>query len=375
MALICSFGWFYIIKGYRLLRREGFATQLPKWYLNLIYLYLFICVIMIARGYMIDYPYQWISTQGCINFHLFTTWYIWCYFMPLVVFIPWTKYNLGLYVKFCAIIAVCSMFIIAISFQEIKQLSVRAAFGLDTDVFESAKYAFFYTLGFIVLIKKYIKQRTWLLCFIALALCLLIAIMTGRRGRSAIIASILLMNFYFYIKSVNQRYRPLLLLGCIIMVIGVVEYFSNSSLVSFISNRGLDDSRSGVDIALMTQMTPIEHLFGQGLNGRYYYLVSENPWRYSSETGFYNLVLKGGYLMAVLYIIILIIPAFKGLFKSNNLFCRALGFYILLSVLELYPFGWLEFDLKFLIIWIGVALCMNTRVRQMDDNEIYERFF
>ena len=69
------------------------------------------------------------------------------------------------------------------------------------------------------------------------------------------------------------------------------------------------------------------------------------------------------------------IPAVKGLFMSQNFLCKAGGFFILLSLFELYPFGWLEFSVKFLIIWMMIVLCMNPEVRAMDDEEIKEHFF
>ena len=94
-----------------------------------------------------------------------------------------------------------------------------------------------------------------------------------------------------------------------------------------------------------------------------------------SETGYYNLVLKGGYLLAWTYILLLLYPALLGIFKSRNTLCKALGFIILLSLVELYPFGHLTFNLKFLVIWMGIAMLMSPEVRNMDDNEIRDYYF
>ena len=51
--------------------------------------------------------------------------------------------------------------------------------------------------------------------------------------------------------------------------------------------------------------------------------------------------------MAFTYILLLIYPALVGIFKSKNILCKALGFYIILSLIELYPFGWLAFNIKY----------------------------
>ena len=134
-----------------------------------------------------------------------------------------------------------------------------------------------------------------------------------------------------------------------------------------------------MDESLLSQMTDLDMIFGKGLNGRYYYPLLEddflNGWRYGTETGFYNIVLKGGYVMAFTYILLLLIPAYKGIFQAHNILCNAGGFFILLSLFELYPFGWLEFSLKFLAIWMMVVLCMNPNVRNMSDLQIKQQFF
>lgn len=130
---------------------------------------------------------------------------------------------------------------------------------------------------------------------------------------------------------------------------------------------------------MLRQMSDMEMIFGKGLNGRYYCPLSEddylNGWRYGIETGFYNLVLKGGYLLAFTYILLLLIPAIKGIFKSKNWFTRIGGFYILFSLLSLIPFGILSFDVQFLYIWMMVSVCMNQQIRRMSDSEIKQQFF
>ena len=154
-----------------------------------------------------------------------------------------------------------------------------------------------------------------------------------------------------------------------------------SETFSFVQERGLEDTRSGVDDALLSQMNEFEMLFGKGLNGRYYYPVRDlsednyNGYRYGSETGFMNLALKGGFIYAIIYVLLLLIPSMKGVFHSRNLLCKVLGIFIIISLLELYPHGWLRFDVKFLVIWMGVRLCMLSKYRNMNNKEIYQTFF
>ena len=163
-------------------------------------------------------------------------------------------------------------------------------------------------------------------------------------------------------------------------MLGVTGYFLlNSFASSYLLERGMNDNRSGVEEGMLSQMTPLEQFFGMGLNGRYYYPLLEDDelmgWRYGIETGFLNIVLKGGYLMAFTHILLLVIPAFKGLFKSNNLFCKAGGFFIFYNLISLWPFGHLMFNLNFLFMWMMVVCCMNRKIRRMSDDEIKSTFF
>ena len=138
-----------------------------------------------------------------------------------------------------------------------------------------------------------------------------------------------------------------------------------------------EDTRTAVDQALLNSMSNIEKIFGKGLNGRYFYQIGQfsNGWRYGSETGFYTIVLRGGYLMAFTYILLLGIPALQGIFNSKNVLCKGGGCYIIISLLDLYPFGALSFSLNFFIIWLLLVLVQRKEVRRMNDIQIYQLFF
>ena len=339
---------------------------------------------MIVRGYTIDYQYVWISTAGMINYHLFQPFYILCYLMPYVSYIDYRFYDYGYFMKLAYKCAKVSVFLFIIAFPFlIKESSQRLLLseGFSGNVSESRwilPYTIFNLFIFFFLLGKYQTktERNWILGgFISV---LLGGLLLGRRGRCAILVLYSLFPIYMWIQKF-RRGKFFVGLFALMCAVALTFLLFNTSLTSFITSRGTTDTRSGVDVALMDQMDSWEVVFGKGLNGRYYYPLREDDylkgWRYGSETGFFNLILKGGLLMAFVYIALLIIPAFKGMFRSNNLLCKASGYFIFVSLLELYPFGWLMFDLKFLIIWMGVVICMNPQVRYMNDEQVYELFF
>ena len=102
------------------------------------------------------------------------------------------------------------------------------------------------------------------------------------------------------------------------------------------------------------------------VDGKYEYV----KYRYSIETGFYHLILKGGIIFAVLHVIILFSAVIKGLFFSRNMVVKAFALWILLSLIELYPFGWPSFSIKFLLVWIGACICYDKAFLIMSNEQI-----
>lgn len=383
-AATCCFGWYYIFRGFYLARHH-LSFQLPRKHLRLLFLYLILCIIMIVRGYLIDYPYQWFTTQGLINFHLFNPTYILPYLMPLFLLWPISDYDFRPIVKASVVISIIVIVCFFLFYDKILASSVKQALGTLQSTEDSAETYRYYgqiyiNVSLVALCRKYVSSKVWLINIIALLFTLLINMMAARRGNSATTGALLLFNIYFYIKSLNRYYKVLTTIITVVMVSGAVYLASDFSGFGYLKKRGMQDSRSKVDEALMSQMNDVQLWVGKGLNGRYHFDLHQsydrfNGWRYVSETGYYNLVLKGGYLLAWTYILLLLYPALLGIFKSRNTLCKALGFIILLSLVELYPFGHLTFNLKFLVIWMGVAMLMSPEVRNMDDNEIRDYYF
>jgi len=380
MVAFNCIGWYYIIKGYVRIAKHGVHFPFRGGYKFLFIFYLIICSILIIRGYTIDYNYQWISVQGCINFHLFSPYYILPYLMPLIVFIPYKYINLNLFIKLATILAIIGTVTSLIFYQDIVASSLKQAKGTGGTYGFGTSYADIYVpMAFAVLCKKYISNKIWLINSIGLVFSLLIFLISARRGAAVVLLVLFLFNIYIYVKSLNLTQRFFAIFLSTILIFCAVAYYKSSNTFTFLKERGMEDTRSGVDKALLQQMSDIELIFGKGLNGRYYYPLSNDDylggWRYASETGFYTLILKGGYIMAALHILLLIYPALLGLFYSNNILSKAFGLYIILSIFELYPFGWLTFNMKFLIIWIGVSLCYNKKFRSINDKSIHTYLF
>lgn len=372
-AAICTIGWVYIIKGfnkYKGLRR----LQFKGLYAFLFRLYLLVTVIMIIRGYTINYEYPWNSFKGMINLTFFYPTYILPYLMPLVVFIPFKDTDFNRIVKYSMLAASILIIFFPFNFNKIVASSYASeSFGRELREI----YAPFV---FVVLLYMYIPTKKWIYNLLAFLCITFISVVSARRGNSAIMAIVFVVALYNWSKNLkSKKLRILSKFTAIAIILVAINSFYTSSLTSFIRERGMEDNRTAIDNALISQMSNAELIFGKGLNGRYYFPIFEddyqNGWRYGTETGFYNIVLKGGYLMAILHIVLLLYPALLGIFKSRNNLCKMLGVYIFISLLELYPFGHLMFNIKFLIIWTGVLLCYRRNIRELTDMEIKKLFF
>ena len=120
LAVICSIGWIFIIKGIMKIK-DKIRNPFHNFYKQLFYFYLFTLLIMVIRGYLIDYPYQWISIQGIINYHLYSNLYILPYFMPLIVFIPLKYINFNVLVKLSIPISIITIFYLSSTVMKLYQ--------------------------------------------------------------------------------------------------------------------------------------------------------------------------------------------------------------------------------------------------------------
>jgi hypothetical protein len=144
---------------------------------------------------------------------------------------------------------------------------------------------------------------------------------------------------------------------------------------------------------LLDSLTSIELAIGRGSLGTYrsaaamaskdtgrdmssYHLVGEKASgiRQVIECGYLFIILKGGVIL-LLAMLVLILPAlWVGLFRSANWLVRGFAFTILAWLVEMVPFGLPSAFPRYALFWIAVGVCLNPRLRALSDQEV-ERFF
>jgi hypothetical protein len=144
-----------------------------------------------------------------------------------------------------------------------------------------------------------------------------------------------------------------------------------------------EDTRSGVFERFFYSLKD-NMVFGTGMNGTYYCPLWDAEvdgvsfgaieYRNIIENGYLQLLLTGGVIHIVLFVLVLLPAALKGIFMSSNQFLRACGIVILLRLIDMFFYGLPSLTLSYILVWICVGVCYKTSLRRMSNEEISNEF-
>lgn len=341
--------------------------------------YVLLLIIMVLRGVSYWERVPSASITEALTAYLCSPYYFMWILMPMVVLRMYPNYSLkGLIRLICCICVICVIFSI-FNFADLLNYSFLAMnFGTEESLTKFSYFRMGLEFAPLLPLVGYLSRQQRIIIYVAFGINILACVILARRGDLAMSLLLVVFTLWLYYRRGSLRQK----IGIFLATIALLAFFilaNNSSLFAYLHERLMLDSRSEVDAALMEQMNVWEKVFGKGLNGKYFLLfdndTQSNGWRYGSETGFFTIVLKGGFLMVFVYILLMVIPALKGIFNSRNVFCRGGGLYILWNVIYLYPFGQLTFNINFFFVWMWVILCSMPHIRNMSDMEIKTIYF
>jgi hypothetical protein len=172
------------------------------------------------------------------------------------------------------------------------------------------------------------------------------------------------------------------LLWGILVIIGIclilMSSFDWESYLVLLLDKLDKNTRSGVEMAFYKDMSWMDWIIGRGMTGTYYcWEVSDIDRlnRLVIETGYLNIILKGGIFLLLPYVFFCIKSFFLGYFKSKNMLTKGMGVYCLAYVFFLYPSGTPEFNLSWVILWISILYCNTSSIRYMSDEQIRNKYF
>lgn len=332
------------------------------------YLYLLWSVSIMARGFLFDISSIKESLANPGSGLLI-------YFVPLFLLFP---VNFAYYRKLFQVIFILSLFYLLYSLIFIKHVfDPDRQSTLAQGIVENFTMMSFAS-GFTLLTYVYHSKFRRLVAFGTMMAMLLFAIYRARRGLILMSVTTLLSVVIVYL-IVTKRTAMVIY---VVIIMGLLGYFYYSSLYNqknfgifnFLVERSDEDTRTGVEDAMKDDMSSTEWIIGKGINGEYYCpnidALDEKGYRNVVETGYLQIILKGGIGSLVLLLLIFIPALYRGFTKSKNIFGKACAIWLLLWTAFLYPSIGNTFTMSYIIAWLSVAVCYSPHILNMTDTEI-----
>lgn len=335
-------------------------------YFRFIFIIYSIWQIYIIKEALYDFNYEMLST------YLFSPYLLLPYLVPLVIFIPANIFYLRKIFDFFTVTTIL-LFIFFILFSN-ELLYINSAFS------EQTVWTFGTGSGFLLLTWIYHNTKRRLISFSAVILSLFIATVMARRNIMLTFSNYLLFSILLIIFSSKQSIRSKIYLFTFILLTTFSIYYLFTSyqdiLFSKISARFTQETRDVVFLAFFKDMSPNDLLFGKGFGGTYYCpgIEPDRDYRYLIESGYLQIILKGGYISLGLFLLVTLPAAYLGMIKSNNILSRATGAIVFLWLIDMVPWGMAAINIRYILLWTSISVCYSKEIRQLSDNEIINSF-
>jgi len=251
---------------------------------------------------------------------------------------------------------------------------------------ESVINAFVPGCGLLLLTSLYFNNKKVLILFIIVFLATLSVIYLGRRSTSSVLLEFIAFSYLLNIRTKSPsfvfKWLPLIMATCVLVILNIPQF--SASLTEKMEDRLLEDTRSDLNQNFLKEMRNYMYL-GKGLNGTYYYPMTFNDfedekdagvnfvddvYRNNAENGYLQLLLSGGLLHIILYVMILLPAALLGIFKSSNHLSKACGSLVFLQLINMFVVSMPSLSILYILIWIAVGICYKNSIRNLSDLEI-----
>lgn len=309
--------------------------------------------------------------------HPYSTSGLTSYLLPFFVLLGAEIISLNKLFKIAYIFALIGFAYFILNFNNMQAIVSEGIIGSTEDTIGinglANEYFFWFNISSLSLLCfEFISKKMKWTAILASVLMLFLMIYFARRGAIFMFLMYFLGAFYLYILQPDKNtrfFKVLFTLLIIVTVVSTVVMYANTTF-SLLFSRIDEDTRSGVDDEIVSYINAENAwYFGKGIEGAYPSVNFDKP-RKGHETGYLNMILKGGIIYLSLYCFLLLHSAYKGFFKTNNRLTKAFALYIFFHVLFLVPFGVISFDLEYLFVWVGVVLCQSNKYRLMTNQQI-----
>ena len=325
----------------------------------LVFLFLFVCLEVVCRG-------DWSGTPISICLHILHR----CmpYLVPFILlFLPNRTYQ----EKIIRIFFYASLLYIPLVILNFNSGLVLVNTNHSWAGESIGQYMAFFSTFLLGFMKDNFSKKEKCLIVIVWGVYFFLMILNARRNVCFSLAVYAVVAYYYIYFFKNDSYSKLS--AIIVSVIFVILiYFNFQSLIqgSFhaLYDRVGEDTRSSVNEFMLADFasSPIEEwIFGRGVDGGYYqefynYATGEmEDIRYVIETGYLNVMLKGGILMNVIVILIIFV-AIKQAYKTNVKDSYYMGTILITYLIDNYTTNTvLLFNSRTIILWFIISCLLD----------------
>ena len=242
--------------------------------------------------------------------------------------------------------------------------------GNNTEIFRLLNVNALFAFGFLFL-DSLNSDSNFRIVLAYVAFCLFgiaVFLLGSRNGMIRVIyfsSALLFMISIEFFRSLNKFFKSVV----IIFIMFSIILFTSSELLK---NKGeyadrqmrsiekivsMGDSRTD-NIKEMWEKSNYKTLIiGRGVAGGYksdiFYTL-----RNDIENGYMQFILKGGFIMLILFLLLIIPAAIRGIFRSRNNLILICGFVVLERLVWMFTFGLPWVDNHYLIFWICAGACL-----------------
>lgn len=356
--LFCYIGVFY----YKYKLYNGGCLRTISGYEKFLFVLLFIVSIgIIFRG-------QWPESPKDFMLHILTTPK---YLLPFIIIrLPNEKYSKELLNLFFKIsLLVIPLWIM--NYSDLVQIGTYKAEGIGSGLpFISA-----FLLGLSIYFNK--KQRN--INIIIWAIYFILMMLNARRNASFTLLLYAVIAYIFTsLSSIKKNVAKTVIVYLFSILIGLILLINFDSLASGVfnnmANRANEDTRSGVEEIFFADFSkaPVsDWIFGRGMDGGYYQLTRNEETeevtdcRRGIETGYLNMILKGGIIYDATIILIMLLAIKRGFTKHNSI-NKYISIILLTYFIDLYTTNPVcTFSVRSILFWFCINILLNDqKIRQ-----------
>jgi hypothetical protein len=337
------------------------------------YFYLIWSFVIILRPLFEGVSYSLDSIHPYLEFGLTS------YLLPFVVILGIEIISLPKLFKIIYIFAIIGFIYFVLNFKNMMNITSSGVLITteDSDNIGINDLAYLYESWFCpsalsILCYEFISKKQKWVVFSSMAMLLFSMLYFARRGGVVIYSGYFIATNYLFLLRSNgaNRFSKALFSLLIIGTVSLAVFMYSDTTFSLLFMRGNENTRSGVDESI-TRYLDSENawFFGKGIEGAYPDSNFDKP-RYTHETGYLYMILKGGVVYLSLYVFLLLHSAYLGFFKTKNRLTKAFAIYLLFHVLMLIPYGVISFGLEYLFVWVAFAICESYKYRLMTNQQI-----